>query len=141
MRPFAISTPALALLLTTGCVRIATTPFDPRTTWSRVPADSVRVFATTAPAQYTEVAVLRSRRILVASDARVLRLLREQAGKAGANGLLLLNTRGAVATSGGITGVILGRRPGLFSGQIDNDVDEFRRAVAIRFVPDPPSGQ
>jgi hypothetical protein len=97
-----------------------------------VPVDSVRVFATQSPGEYTEVAVLRTHRFLV-SDGRVLGALRERAARLGANGLLLLNTRGSGGVHGTGTGVIIGgRNTGqVVTGSVDTNVDEFERAVAI----------
>ena len=94
--------------------------------------DSVRVFATQSPGEYTEVAVLRSHRFL-ASDSRVLNALREHAARLGANGLLLLNTRGSGGVHGTGTGVIIGGRNSgqVVTGSVDTNVDEFERAVAI----------
>ena len=119
-----------------ACVRVATTPLGTGATLPPVPPDSVRIFATQAPPAYTEIALLRTKRLFgLESDRRTLRALRERAARLGANGILLLNTRGAVSTHTDIGGVILGRRGGIFSGQAETDVDEVQRAVAIRYTP------
>lgn len=138
MRPRPSSAAALAALPLAACVRVATTPLASGPALPPVPADSVRVFATQAPPHYTEIALLHTRRLLgLESDRRAMRALRERAGRLGANGVLLLNTRGAVATTGDVSGVVLGRRGGVFTGTVDTDVDEVRRAVAIRYTATP----
>lgn len=121
------------LLLTSACVRVSATRLAPSGE-PRVPRDSVHVFVTTSPAEYTEVAVLRAKRFAV-SDAKVLRALRDRASQLGANGLLLLNARGAVASSGSGTHVVIGGRAdgSVIVGQTHSEVDEFERAVAIRW--------
>ena len=121
---------ALVMLSLSACVRVSTTRIGQ--TQASVPVDSVRVFATQSPGDYTELAVLRSHRFL-ASDSRVLNALREQAARLGANGLLLLNTRGSGGVHGTGTGVVIaGRGSGqVVTGSVDTDVDEFERAVAI----------
>ena len=123
---------AIVLLSLTACVRISTTRIAQ--TQASVPMDSVRVFATQSPGEYTELAVLRSHRFL-ASDSRVLTALREHAARLGANGLLLLNTRGGGGVHGTGTGVIIGGRNSgqVITGNVDTEVDEFERAVAIRY--------
>ena len=126
---------ALAVsLLTSACVRVSATRIA--TAQASVPSDSVRVFATQSPGEYTELAVLRSRRFLV-SDDRVLSALRERAARLGANGLLLLNTRGSGGVHGTGTGVIIGGKNSgqVVTGSVDTDVDEFERAVAIVYKP------
>ena len=124
---------ALVMLSLGACVRVSTTRIAQ--SQASVPVDSVRVFATQSPGEYTELAVLRSHRFLV-SDSRVLNALRERAAQLGANGLLLLNTRGSGGVHGTGTGVIIGGRGSgqVVTGSVDTDVDEFERAVAIRYA-------
>ena len=121
---------ALVMLSLGACVRVSATRIAQ--SQASVPVDSVRVFATQSPGEYTEVAVLRSHRFL-ASDSRVLNALRERAARLGANGLLLLNTRGSGGVHGTGTGVIIGGRNSgqVVTGSVDTNVDEFERAVAI----------
>jgi hypothetical protein len=96
----------------------------------------VRVFATQSPGEYTELAVLRSHRFL-ARDSQVLGALRRRAARLGANGLLLLNTRGSGGVHGSGTGVVVGgpHDGQVVVGNVDTNVDEFERAVAIRYRP------
>ena len=124
---------ALVMLSLGACVRVSSTRIAQ--SQGAVPMDSVRVFATQSPGEYTELAVLRSHRFLV-SDARVLNALREHAARLGANGLLLLNTRGSGGVHGTGTGVIIGGRNSgqVVTGSVDTNVDEFERAVAIRYA-------
>ena len=114
-----------------ACVRVSTTRIGDAE--ASIPADSVRVFATQSPGEYRELAVLRAHRFL-ARDAHVLQALRRRAADLGANGLLLLNTRGAGGVRGSGTGVVIGgRRDGqVVVGNVQTEVDEFERAVAIR---------
>ena len=123
-----------AALASVGCVRVSTTRIAPAHT--PVNADSVRVFATQSPGEYTELAVLRARRFL-ASDSRVLTALRQRAAGLGANGLLLLNTRGSGGVRGSGTGVVIGgpRAGDVVVGNVETAVDEFERAVAIVYRP------
>ena len=122
----------LVSLVATACVRVSTTRIAPAT--SSVPTDSVRVFATQSPGEYQEVAVLRVHRFL-ARDSHVLNALRHRAARLGANGLLLLNTRGDGGVRGSGTGVVIGgpRDGEVVFGTMQTDVDEFERAVAIRY--------
>jgi hypothetical protein len=117
-----------------ACVRVSTTRIAPAQ--AAVSADSVRVFATQSPGEYTELAVLKARRFL-ATDSRVLDALRRRAARLGANGLLLLNTRGSGGVRGSGTGVIVGgpRSGDVIVGNVETDVDEFERAVAIVYRP------
>lgn len=134
------------LLLTvatlTACVRIHSTPLA-SVPLSPVPADSVRIFALNAPTKYTEIAMMRVDRIF-ASDTKSVRALRAKAGAMGANGIILLNPRASVLGNAGTNvGVIVGgEHPStVILGNSDNDdVDEFKRAVAIRYVPESGSG-
>lgn len=132
--PSRVSLLAIVLLATTSvaCVRVSTTRIAPAQ--ASVAADSVRVFATQSPAEYTELAVLRARRFL-ASDSHVLEALRKRAARLGANGLLLLNTRGTGGMRGTGTGVVVGgpRSGEVVVGNVQTEVDEFERAVAIVF--------
>lgn len=109
--------PALfASMALTACVRVSSSLLTPGTTYPPVPADSVRVFATQATATYTEVALLRA--VGGYSDAKTLHVLRERAGRLGANGLLLFTPRAA------------GR---VVVEQAENGTDDLERAVAIRY--------
>jgi hypothetical protein len=121
-------------LASTACVRVSTTRIAPAQ--RPVDTDSVRVFATQSPGEYTELAVLRARRFL-ASDSRVLTALRKRAAQLGANGLLLLNTRGSGGMRGTGTGVVIGgpRSGDMVVGNVETQVDEFERAVAIVYRP------
>ena len=123
---------ALLLLPVTACVRVSTTRIARAE--SSLPVDSVRVFATQSPGDYTELAVLRAHRFL-ARDTQVLSALRQRAARLGANGLLLLNTRGAGGVRGSGTGVVIGgpRDGEVVVGNVQTNVDEFERAVAIRY--------
>ena len=125
---------ALVSLATTACVRVSTTRIAPAS--AAIPSDSVHVFATQSPGEYQELAVLRAHRFL-ARNSQVLNALRERAARLGANGLLLLNTRGGGGVRGSGTGVVLtGPRAGeVVTGSVETNVDEFERAVAIRFKP------
>ena len=124
---------ALISLSATGCVRVSTTRIGVAS--ASIPTDSVRVFATQTPGEYTELAVLRAHRFL-ARDAHVLRALRERAARLGANGLLLLNARGPGGVRGSGTGVVIGgpRDGEVVVGNVRTEVDEFERAVAIRWA-------
>jgi len=123
---------AIVTLATAACVRVSTTRLAPAE--SSLPVDSVRVFATQSPGAYTELAVLRAHRFL-ARDSHVLSALRRRAAQLGANGLLLLNTRGAGGVRGSGTGVVIGgpRDGEVVVGNVRTDVDDFERAVAIRY--------
>lgn len=79
---------------------------------------------------------MKARRFL-ATDSRVLDALRRRAARLGANGLLLLNTRGSGGVRGSGTGVIVGgpRSGDVIVGNVETDVDEFERAVAIVYRP------
>ena len=61
--------------------------------------------------------------------------LRERAARLGANGLLLLNTRGTGGVRGAGTGVIIGGPSDghVIVGSVETEVDDFERAVAIRY--------
>ena len=128
----------VAALAVTACVRVHSTPLA-SVPLQPVPADSVRIFALNVPAKYTEVAMMRVDGFL-ASDRKSVRALREKAGAMGANGVILLNPRAAVlGGSGPNIGVIVGgKHPStVIMGDGDNDeIDEFKRAVAIRYVPE-----
>ena len=132
MHPRVVIAIALSSLAANACVRVSTTRIAPAE--SSLPVDSVRVFATQSPAEYTELAVLRAHRFL-ARDAQVLSALRRRAARLGANGLLLLNTRGSGGVRGSGTGVVVGgpRAGEVVVGNVQTDVDEFERAVAIRY--------
>jgi len=123
---------ALASLSLSACVRVSTTRLA--SAGPSISTDSVRVFATQSPPEYVELAVLRAHRFL-ARDSQVLRALRERAARLGANGLLLLNTRGPGGVRGSGTGVIIGGRNDgqVVVGNVETNVDEFERAVAIRY--------
>ncbi|HEX2717817.1 MAG TPA: hypothetical protein VHM67_09075 [Gemmatimonadaceae bacterium] len=124
---------ALALAALTGaCTWVHTTPLA-ATSYPEVPADSVRLFATNPPAKYVEIAMMRVEGI-IATDKRSAKALREKAGKMGANGVILLNPRAAVVGGGSGVGVIVGgKNPSVVVGGDEQEVDEFERAVAIRY--------
>jgi hypothetical protein len=127
---------ALLLVMSSlaACVRISATALGEPPAPS-IPEDSVRVFATNAPPLYKEVAVLKAHRFL-ASDSKVLETLRRHAASLGANGVLLLNTRGGGSQTHSTSGVILGgpNSGGIVMGSGTSKVDDFERAVAIRWV-------
>ena len=133
-----LSTLAATALALTACVRVHSTPLA-SVPLPPVPADSVRVFALNAPAKYTEIAMMRVNGFFT-SDKKSVRALREKAGAMGANGVILLNPRAAVlGNSGPDIGVIIGGKhpSSVIVGESDNDdIDEFKRAVAIRYVPE-----
>lgn len=120
------------LALSAACVHVSSTRIAP--TGPAISADSVRVFATQSPGDYTELAVLRVHRFL-ARNSQVVSALRHRAGALGANGLLLLNTRGVGGVRGSGTGVVIGgpRDGEVIVGNVQTDVDEFQRAIAIRY--------
>ena len=122
------------LPLTVGCVRVSATRIAP--VGPAVSADSVRVFATQSPGDYTELAILRVHRFLV-TDQHVLGALRRRAARLGANGVLLLNTRGVAGGRSSGTGILIGgpHDGTVVAGTVESDVDELRRAVAIRYAP------
>ena len=125
------------LVVLTACVRVHSTPLA-STPYPAVPADSVRLFALNPPAKYTEVAIMSTQRIF-GSDRKAVAALREKAGRLGANGVLLLNPRAAVlGNSGPNVGVIVGgKNPStVIVGDQGNEIDEFGRAVAIRYIPE-----
>jgi hypothetical protein len=141
LRAAALAATAALPASASACVRVSTTPLG-AAALPAVAADSVRVFATLAPPSYTEVAVLRATRVLRGGPA-ALRALRAEAGRLGANGLLLLNTRAAASGSAAVSGVVVGgpEAGGVVTGRTVGDVDDFARAVAIRFpVAGPPAG-
>ena len=124
---------AMALLaLAAACVRVSTTRIAPA--GPAVSTDSVRIFATQSPGEYTELAVLRAHRFF-ARDAQVVSALRRRAAELGANGLVLLNTRGAGGGRASGTGVVIGgpQDGSVVVGNVQTDVDDFERAVAIRY--------
>lgn len=128
----------LAALILTACVSVHSTPLA-STPYPSVPADSVRLFVLNAPAKYTELAMMRVDHFLT-SDKKSVRALKEKAGAMGANGVILLNPRAAVlGNSGPNVGVIVGgKHPSsvIFGDSDNDDIDEFKRAVAIRYVPE-----
>ena len=127
----AVSTAALSSL--TACVRISSTTIAavPPTA---VRADSVRVFITKPPQAYTEVAVLKAHRFLV-TDSKVLSALRRKAAELGANGILLVNAANAATQTHTGAAVIIGGRDNgnVVVGNAKTEVDEFEKAVAIRW--------
>jgi hypothetical protein len=139
-RAAAAAAAAALALSAAACVRVAATPLGPGG-FPAVPADSVRVFATLSPPSYTEIAVLRASRVF-RGDAAALRALRERAGRLGADGLLLLNTRAASPASTNVSGVIVGgaESGSVLVGRADGGADDFARAVAIRITPTPTQG-
>jgi hypothetical protein len=127
----AVSVAALSSL--TACVRISSTTIavaPPAT----VRADSVRVFVTKPPETYAEVAVLKAHRFLV-TDAKVLSALRQKAADLGANGILLVNAANAATQTHSGAAVIIGGRDNgnVVVGNAKTEVDEFEKAVAIRW--------
>ncbi len=124
-----------ALALTTfigACTSVHATALS-TTAYPEVSPDSVRLFATNVPARYVEIAMMRVDAIIW-SDKRSVKALREKAGKLGANGILLLNPRAAVVGGSSGVGVILGgKNPSVVVGAEDEGVNEFERAVAIRY--------
>jgi len=127
-----------ALLATTACgVRVAATPLTPGAAYAPVPADSVRLFVTRAPARYTELALLKADGFFPQRDAKRLRALRERAGQLGANGLLLLGTQAPASVD--VSGVVVGgpASGSVLVGQAGGAEDE-TRAVAIRYDPTVP---
>ena len=128
---------ALALVfVSTACTWVHTTPLAPAA-YPEVPADSVRLFATNPPAKYVEIAMMRVEGF-ISTDKRSAKALREKAGKMGANGVLLLNPRAAVIGSTGGVGVVIGgKNPAVVVGGEESGVDEFERAVAIRYEVEP----
>jgi hypothetical protein len=131
MKSRAVIAIVLSAVGATACVRGSTTSIG--VAGAPVSADSVRVFATQSPSEYTELAVLRVHRFL-AGDAHVMSALRGRAAQLGANGILLLNTRGATGRASGSGVVVSGPRTGeVIVGNVRTDVDEFQRAVAIRY--------
>jgi hypothetical protein len=127
-----------AALLATACVRVHSTPLA-SVPLQPVPADSVRLFALNAPAKYTEIAMMRVDAFF-ANDKKSVRALREKAGAMGANGIILLNPRAAVlGNSGPNIGVIVGGKHAstvIMGDGDDDDINEFKRAVAIRYTPE-----
>jgi len=126
-----------------ACARVRATPLA-AVSYPAVSPDSVRLFATNAPAKYVEIAMLHTQ-VFLAGDGKSARALREKAGMLGANGVILLNAR-AVSTRGGSNiGVILGGSKDAGSavvlGDGDQEVKEFERAVAIRYEPEPAVAQ
>jgi hypothetical protein len=123
---------AAILLSTSACVRISSTRLDH--TAPAVPADSVKVFALLAPERYTELAILKAHRFLV-SDSRVLNALKQRAARMGANGILLVNTKSAATQIHTGPAVILADgKPGVIVGNGTTKVDQFERAIAIRWT-------
>ena len=126
-----------------ACARVHATPLA-AINYPPVSPDSVRFFATSAPAKYVEIAMLRTQ-VFFAGDEKSAQALREKAGKLGANGIILLNAR-AVSTHGGPNvGVVLGGSKdgssAVVIGDQDQEVKEFERAVAIRYEPEPSVAQ
>lgn len=132
-RRFAIPVLAAVALLSTACVHVRATPLA-GDIYAPVPADSVRIFATNPPAKYVELAMIRVEGFL-AGDAKWAKGLREKAGRLGANGVILLNARGAVVGGGSDIGVVIGGNnpSAIVFDDDDDDVKEFARAVAIRY--------
>jgi hypothetical protein len=120
----------LGALASSGCVHISTTPLA--TSGPATSPDSVQVFATRAPAEYKELAVLRAKRFLV-SDRKTLDALRKEAAELGANGILLVNAASSGTQRHDDTGVIWTRgKPRVISSSGTTTIDAFERAVAIR---------
>lgn len=122
-----------SLLAFPACVRISATRISGSAV--AVSADSVQVFATQKPGEYREIAVLTSHRFLV-SDARTLAALRKRAAQLGANGLLLVNADDAATQRHSGTAVVWtpgSKPPTVVTGNASTSVDEFEKAIAIRF--------
>lgn len=132
-RRSAIPVLAAVALLSTACVHVRATPLA-GDIYAPVPADSVRIFATNPPPKYVELAMIRVEGFL-ASDGKWAKGLREKAGRLGANGVILLNARGAVVGGGSDIGVVIGgsNPSAIVFDDGDDDVKEFARAVAIRY--------
>ena len=130
-----VALPALLALavLSTACVHVRATPLA-GDIYAPVPADSVRIFATNPPPRYVELAMIRVEGFL-ANDGKWAKGLREKAGRLGANGVILLNARGAVVGGGSDIGVVIGGNnpSAIVFGDDDDDIKEFARAVAIRY--------
>lgn len=132
-RSVSLAAMAALALVSTGCVHVRATPLA-GDIHAPVPADSVRIFATNPPAQYVELAMIRVEGVL-ASDEKWAKGLRAKAGRLGANGVILLNARAAVAGGTSGVGIVVG---GDDSGNIvfgagEKEIKEFARAVAIRY--------
>src|SRR5213075_3364872 len=78
-----------ALSVLTACVRVSSTQLGQAPS-AAISPDSVKVFATRSPAEYTEVALLTTKRFK-ASDSHALAALRNRAAELGCNGILLVN--------------------------------------------------
>ena len=132
-RRFSIPALAAFVLLSNDCVHVRATPLA-GDIYAPVPADSVRIFATNPPARYVELAMIRVEGFF-ASDGKWAKGLREKAGRLGANGVILLNARGAVVGGGSDIGVVIGGNnpSAIVFDDDDDDVKEFARAVAIRY--------
>jgi hypothetical protein len=120
----------LGALASTGCVHVSTTPIGAAR--PAISTDSVQVFATRAPAEYKELAVLRAKRFLV-SDRKTLDALRKEAALMGADGILLINAANSGTQHHEGTGVIWTRkRPDVITSSSTTTIDAFERAVAIK---------
>jgi hypothetical protein len=130
-----VAAPLAALVLTSSaCVRISSTTLaEPVGMYN---PDSVKVFATNHPPQYTELALLRTHRFLV-SDTKVLDALKKRAAQIGANGILLINAANSGTQSHSGSGIILGgaNAGNVIIGDGETKIDAFERAIAIRFSP------
>jgi len=120
-----------AALTTSACVRISRTSLAPSV--GMYNPDSVRVYAVERPAEFTELALLRTHRFLV-SDTKVLNELKKRAAEVGANAILLINTANSGTQTHSGSGIILtGSNAGnVVVGSGDTKVDAFERAIAIR---------
>jgi hypothetical protein len=120
----------IGALVSTGCVHISSTPLAANR--PAVSPDSVQVFATRTPAEYKELAVLRSHRFLV-SDRKTLAALRKEAAEMGADGILLVNAANSGTQHHDGTGVIWSEhKPRVISSSSTTTIDAFERAVAIK---------
>ncbi|HEX5830105.1 MAG TPA: hypothetical protein VFY16_03930 [Gemmatimonadaceae bacterium] len=102
----------LAALALPGCVRLQSAPIDTSARRAPLPADSVLVYATDAdaPARHDSVAYVEARADWLLGGGRVVEALRAEAGRLGANGVVLhelvaasaLRQVGDVALGGGV---------------------------------------
>jgi hypothetical protein len=136
MSPKVFSTTIAATTVTlalsaSACVRISSTSLAPSV--GMYNPDSVRVFAVERPAEFTELALLRTHRFLV-SDTKVLNELKKRAASVGANAILLINAANSGTQSHSGSGIILGgsNAGNVVVGSGDTKIDAFERAIAIR---------
>ena len=126
-----VAAAAAVALSISACVRVSRTQLAPSV--GMYNPDSVRVFAVERPAEFTELALLRTHRFLV-SDTKVLNELKKRAAEVGANAILLINTANSGTQSHSGSGIILGgaNAGNVIVGSGDTKIDAFERAIAIR---------